>query len=189
MNAKTLKEIASGIKVDFVRVGFNPETEQTKWVCLINGQSFDFHCGLFACIPEKVEREKHLQMSLSKYKYPLRDLERRYSMASLGSFEKERAFKMIRQGRVKAIKNWNVREIREVFEDISKLCAPTAYDLLYCLKSDSEALSMSFCGNFGYDNDSIKALNIYNECVASARKLQKALGHDKFKELMEAQDE
>jgi len=52
---------------------------------------------------------------------------------------------------------------------------PTESDVLECLKSDCEAGSMSFddfCDNFGYDNDSIKALDIYRDCMDTAKKLR-----------------
>jgi hypothetical protein len=33
---RTLKEIAATITVNFVRIGFNPETEQTDFIAIIN---------------------------------------------------------------------------------------------------------------------------------------------------------
>jgi len=61
------------------------------------------------------------------------------------------------------------------------LHAPQLKDVLYCLFSDTEAGSYSFndfCANFGYDNDSLKALDVYRACMESAPKLRKALGAD-----------
>jgi hypothetical protein len=54
--------------------------------------------------------------------------------------------------------------------------APTAASVLYCLLSDASASNESvkdLCDNYGYDSDSIKALNIYNQCVTIAKKLSK----------------
>jgi hypothetical protein len=54
--------------------------------------------------------------------------------------------------------------------------APTAASVLYCLLSDASASNESvkdWCDNYGYDSDSIKALNIYNQCIANAEKLSK----------------
>lgn len=53
---------------------------------------------------------------------------------------------------------------------------PTPTDLLYCLVMDASASEESFedwCSNFGYDSDSIKALETYRECQKTASKLRK----------------
>ncbi len=52
---------------------------------------------------------------------------------------------------------------------------PTENDVLECLKSDCEAGNYSFddfCDNFGYSNDSLKALDTYRACMDTARKLR-----------------
>lgn len=54
--------------------------------------------------------------------------------------------------------------------------APTAASVLYCLLLDASANDESFkswCDNFGYDSDSLKALNIYNACIENAEKINK----------------
>lgn len=59
------------------------------------------------------------------------------------------------------------------------LHVPTALDVLECLLSDMDAGAESFdnfCANFGYSNDSLKALDIYRECMAIAPRIRKALG-------------
>lgn len=51
---------------------------------------------------------------------------------------------------------------------------PTETDVLECLYSDSEAGKLSFndfCDEFGYDKDSIKALDTYRACMDIADKL------------------
>lgn len=50
---KTLKGIASGIKVQWHRLAFNPETEQTDWIATIGNERFEYHTGLKACVPER----------------------------------------------------------------------------------------------------------------------------------------
>ena len=48
--------------------------------------------------------------------------------------------------------------------------------MLSGLLLNAAAGGMSFsewCGEFGYDNDSIKALNIYKKCEETARALEK----------------
>jgi len=52
---------------------------------------------------------------------------------------------------------------------------PTESDVLECLKVDAEAGKMSFdefCENFGYSNDSLKALDVYRACLETVRKLK-----------------
>jgi hypothetical protein len=54
--------------------------------------------------------------------------------------------------------------------------APTAASVLYCLLSDASASRESYkdwCDEFGYESDSIKALNIYNQCIENAEKINK----------------
>lgn len=68
---------------------------------------------------------------------------------------------------------------------------PKIEDILYCLLSDYDAGSMSFydfCDNFGYERDSIKALDTHMQCMKNAEKLRKALGKDftSIKEKIEA---
>ncbi len=52
---------------------------------------------------------------------------------------------------------------------------PSATSVLSCLVRDAAARSQSFydwCSDYGYDNDSIKAFNTYNECCEIAQKLR-----------------
>lgn len=58
---------------------------------------------------------------------------------------------------------------------------PNIDDVLNCLFSDARAGAESFnefCSNFGYSNDSLKALDTYRACMDSAKKLRLALGKD-----------
>jgi hypothetical protein len=53
---------------------------------------------------------------------------------------------------------------------------PSERDFLDCIYSDADAGNMlfkEFCSNFGYSDDSIKALDIYRECQDAAEKAQK----------------
>jgi hypothetical protein len=52
---------------------------------------------------------------------------------------------------------------------------PKAASVLYSLVRDASARNQSFpdwCADYGCDSDSIKALNIYNECCEAAVKLR-----------------
>jgi hypothetical protein len=185
---RTLKQIAETITVNFSRIGFDPSTEQTKFVCIINFQTFDFSCGLYACIPKA---RKVSTYSGTKTVDPLADLAKSYKTRSYLSNDLD-IFTKIQQGRVKAIKNTDNPHVIRVFNEISSLCRPTAYDLLYCLKMDSSAASMSFedwASDFGYDTDSIKALATYNACCDNAKKLRLALGTALYSELMDTEND
>lgn len=77
----------------------------------------------------------------------------------------------------------------EQLEALRKPVAPSAAGVLYSLLSDAEAGDMSFsewCGEFGCDNDSIKALNIYKQCEETARALGKVFTRAQMAELREA---
>lgn len=66
----------------------------------------------------------------------------------------------------KAVKNYGVEPLPK---------QPTENDFLECIFSDAEAGEMlfkDFCDNFGYSDDSIKALEIYRECQNSAMKVR-----------------
>jgi hypothetical protein len=72
----------------------------------------------------------------------------------------------------------------------TKPTRPTFDDVLSCLLTDSLASETSFsnwCGDFGYDDDSIKALDIYRGCCESAKKLRLA-GVDIAAEKIRLQD-
>lgn len=68
---------------------------------------------------------------------------------------------------------------------------PTSASVLYCLLSDANALDTSFkywCDDYGYDNDSISALNTYNACCVTGEKIHKIFTHEqrvKLAELLE----
>lgn len=58
---------------------------------------------------------------------------------------------------------------------------PEMLEVLECLVSDATSSSMSFeewCAEFGYNNDSIKDLKSYNECVKIGEKLHYLFGDD-----------
>lgn len=57
-----------------------------------------------------------------------------------------------------------------------------------CIVSDSLAVNgntfSGFCGDFGYDTDSIKAHNTFKQCKKQKKKLLTLLGEELFKEFM-----
>ena len=50
-----------------------------------------------------------------------------------------------------------------------------------------ESSFSNFCDNYGYDNDSIKALNIYKTCKKQKKKLLYLLGEATFKLFMDCE--
>lgn len=64
---------------------------------------------------------------------------------------------------------------------------PSLLNVLSCFITDVEVLQYTFddfCNTFGYDNDSIKVLNIYKTCTANAKKLKKTgINWDKLREI------
>ncbi len=172
---RTLKEIAETITVNWHRIGFNPETEQTDFIATIGGKTFEYHCGLRASVDQK---------ALDKLVTGYKRLD--YCTPQYGFYTK------ISQGRIKAAKNSNHPEVMGVFNDISRLCKPTSFDLISCLVLDSRGVGQSFeswCSDYGYDTDSRKAFSIYEDCQENATKLRQAVGNDLFNELMNAEEE
>ncbi len=65
---------------------------------------------------------------------------------------------------------------------------PVAASVLYSLLSDAEAVHENFtewAENLGYDNDSIKALNVYNACCETGKALRKVFTPEQMSELRE----
>jgi hypothetical protein len=58
-------------------------------------------------------------------------------------------------------------------ENTRKPVTPEVCGIIHSLNLDSQAINESFpnwCDNFGYDSDSLKALNVYNSCCDTAKK-------------------
>ena len=65
---------------------------------------------------------------------------------------------------------------------------PKIEDVVHSLVMDSEVLEYDFaewCGNFGYQEDSRKAEQIYNDCMQIALKINRSLGTDGLNTLRE----
>lgn len=65
---------------------------------------------------------------------------------------------------------------------------PPAAGVLYSMILDSSALGLSFsewCGEYGYDTDSRKALVIYEECQQNGDKLKKVFNSEQLETLSE----
>lgn len=65
---------------------------------------------------------------------------------------------------------------------------PQAASLLHSLLLDSQAAEEPFefwCGNFGYDTDSMKARKTYDACIAIGEQLKKVLSAEQITQLRE----
>ena len=66
---------------------------------------------------------------------------------------------------------------------------PTLEDVLNCLFSDASCAENArdfkdFCGDLGYDSNSIEHLGIYNTCKETATKLQDVFGEHIYNQFM-----
>ena len=68
---------------------------------------------------------------------------------------------------------------------------PKVADVMHSLIMDASAADQNFnewCANYGYSDDSIKAMNIYKQCLETAQALHKHLGRTtvaRLRELLE----
>lgn len=63
--------------------------------------------------------------------------------------------------------------------------APTSYDVLACLTKHNCGTFDEFCDEYGYDNDSIRALNIYKACSKEYNDLQRIFTEKQMQALRE----
>lgn len=66
---------------------------------------------------------------------------------------------------------------------------PSLQDVVECLVIDSQGVKDNatfdeFCDNYGYNNDSIKDLKLYEKCKDQAQGLKSVLGETLFKRFM-----
>lgn len=84
--------------------------------------------------------------------------------------------------------NHNDKVIFETNKKGTFAVSPTHASVLYCLLLDSSALDTSFtywADEFGYDQDSLKALNIYNSCCDNAKLLNTVFNRQQQNDLSE----
>lgn len=69
----------------------------------------------------------------------------------------------------------------------NKGAAPTVDEVLYCLASDAHGVKDNsfeeWCREYGYDDDSRKALRIFEACEETAQELERLFGTDLLNEL------
>ena len=115
-----------------------------KWAAIIEGESFDYFTGIGH---RKAKRSLTVNAE-GAFKAHMSRPSERWTYAHLQDFE-----------RVSAIKD-----------------KPTLDDILHSLVSDASSAIDTFedwCGNFGYDTDSRKALAVYEACQNTIKRLRK----------------
>lgn len=85
---------------------------------------------------------------------------------------------------------WVIKSTTRYVEDKPK--KPKNSDIMRSLLLDSEASNYSFsewCDNYGYDSDSISALNIYQQCENIGKQLKKVFSLEQIEEMRIALEE
>jgi len=76
---------------------------------------------------------------------------------------------------------------KKVFYD-EKVKKPKIANVLHCLINDASAADENFhdwCSNFGYSNDSLKALDIYKDCLNTAGALRRHFTRETLAQIRE----
>lgn len=149
-------------KVTAVKNGLGQNYVQ--WQVTINGQTFDYSEGL----------GHYLNMNHKLYR-PKVQLTEKIEQAILKANEAE--FKTPREfGNLQKDYCLFTGRIKLTGNGIKRITPPKTLDVLYCLYNDSKVDLMTFdefCGDFGYDTDSRKAFETYNDCLDNARKFRR----------------
>lgn len=74
---------------------------------------------------------------------------------------------------------------KRLIETVETLITPTPYDVLVCLDVMYNDTFEDFCFNYGYDDDSITAQNIYNACLKQDRMLRKLFTKEQLEQLQD----
>lgn len=142
----------------------NIDDKNINWICSINGYTFEYHQG-FGFIKYKKEPETIVVRNLTEgQKISICKSRKLYGSITL----------------------WDINNL-----DVIWIKKPELDSLLYCLFLDSDAINYSFndwCDSLGYDNDSIKAKKIYDDCIENYHKLKKALGNNFYSEKKRIED-
>jgi len=99
------------------------------------------------------------------------------------SYESRQAVKLECESGFEARETWSSGNY---IPDKKKPILPELENVVWCFLLDSEVIDYDFkdwCANFGYDEDSIKANNIYKECMEVALKMIRSLGSENLEKL------
>jgi hypothetical protein len=123
-----------------------------KWTVIINGESFDYNTG----IGHRKESSK----------FDKKEFTRLMTMRAIQS-------------------KTNLEYHNSQLRAVSKVKPLEIDDVLYSLIMDAQAADgtfQDFCDNFGYDNDSRKALDTYMQCQETEGRIRKFLNVDEAAE-------
>lgn len=85
-------------------------------------------------------------------------------------------------------KNASARNRQYHLDSLAKPFAPFAASVLYALINDAQASDQSFnswCADYGYDSDSMKAFKLYQACCETGEKLNSIFSRQQISELAE----
>jgi hypothetical protein len=146
---KTLSKILNQeFEFSFIHIGLflNDDLHlHDKWIVIIEGQEFEYSTGIG-------HRINSILFASEKYKF---------SKVMNKQPKKERSNMLLYLDEVKKV---------------SKVKPLNLDDILYCLILDADCGTYSFddfCSEFGYDDDSIKATEIYKACQKNGKKVKK----------------
>ncbi len=170
----------------FHSLGFNPTNEQWLFAVVIGGESFNYSGGLWAFVPSPYQKKKQYSEATFTVN-PRAAIEKeieRFPNSRLSS-----TARMIERGRVKISKNWNDSDVRAYVSMIGKWNRPESASFFQSMLLDMDAGEHhsfhDFCSEFGYDNDSIKALETYQACQVNARKFRAVVTKNEIEKLRE----
>lgn len=149
------------LKTSVKFVGFHDSMFRFK--VTINGQAFDYMMGVGHCSRVKKKDSEQVKFNLN-------------TITVDDKLEITRCLK----GYGKRLTVDDFEYLREVYVNV-----PDLKDILWCLFLDASAYQLCFqdwCSEYGYDDDSIKARKIYEDCIENYFKLKKALGNN-FQEI------
>lgn len=125
--------------------------QHDKWAVIIEGENFDYRTGIgHRKVKKGHEGGKNWKGFKDEATYYLK-----------GSFKKDKE---------------NLIEVNKKIEYHTEVKPLNIDDVLYSLLMDSDAVDYSFsdwCDAFGYDEDSRKALKIYEACGDNSKKISK----------------
>lgn len=143
-----------------------------KTTSTILNKDFDFtinHLGLFLIDDLHIQDKYFVTINEQDFEY-FRGIGHRIEK---DRFQKDKFKKLINKNPIKT--KSNLLMYVDELKSVSNPKPLNIDDVLYCLILDAQAGIQSFddfCDNFGYDNDSIKANEIYKACQKNGKKVK-----------------
>lgn len=167
---------------------------RTEWRATLTNFSFDYS---FSVNPNKVRlldlikdcKEKReiaikdwLKNSKNRKKYNIKFKDESFFIKRLSSFNVGTSIESaIRKETKKLSETYTYKNQKDKIE------LPSSYDILSCLSVYYNEDFQEFCDCFGYDSDSIKALNTFKEVELQEKELQKIFCDEEIEMLNEIQ--